>query len=239
MTLLSEIEAKVDGYLVGQYKKKTPQNVPLPEEVPLGNEASVFEASTLFIDVRQSTDLTDAFRRQTAAKMMKAYFDGCVRIVNANDGAVRSFNGDGLLALFIGDSRSSNATKAAMQVDWFVTEVLGEKFEKYFANNMTALGKTLSFEIGCGLDDGWIYAVRVGIKGTNDVAWVGKPTNTAAKLSDVGSGAANIIVTRAVYNRLKRTRKYSNGTHMWSDETFVTVGGVRRAIRKTTWRTSL
>lgn len=57
-------------------------------------------ATTLFVDVRQSSDITQVFRLQTAAKMMKAYFDGGVRIVNANDGYVRSFNGDGMLALF-------------------------------------------------------------------------------------------------------------------------------------------
>jgi class 3 adenylate cyclase len=61
-----------------------------------------FEATALFVDVRQSTDITDSFRRQTAAKMMKAYFSGAVRIINRNGGAVRSFNGDGMLAFFMG-----------------------------------------------------------------------------------------------------------------------------------------
>jgi len=41
--------------------------------------------------------------------MMKAYFSGAVKIINDNGGEVRSFNGDGMLALFMGDTRTSRA----------------------------------------------------------------------------------------------------------------------------------
>lgn len=50
-------------------------------------------------------------------------------------------------------------------------EVLQPRFERYFESNRQAFGASLRFEIGCGLDDGDIYAVKVGIRGTNDVAW--------------------------------------------------------------------
>jgi hypothetical protein len=59
--------------------------------------------------------------------------------------------------------------------------------------------------------------VRVGIRGTNDVAWVGRCTNTSAKLASL-SEPDRVRVTRTVYKRLNDDRKYSNGRHMWSDE---------------------
>jgi class 3 adenylate cyclase len=99
------------------------------DDIPLGNNAAEFEAAVLFIDVRQSSDITNAFRRQTAAKMMKAYFAGAVNIVNKNEGFVRSFNGDGMLAIFRGDSRHDNAVKAAMQIKYFVDEVSSPKHQ--------------------------------------------------------------------------------------------------------------
>jgi adenylate cyclase len=235
MTLLEDLRTKVSGYLQGDYETFKPQGVPLPEDIPLGNKAAELDATALFIDVRQSSDITNTFRRQTAAKMMKAYFDGSVRIINANDGYVRSFNGDGMLALFTGDSRSSNAVKAAMQVKWFVQEVLSPQFRRYFANNMSAIGSALDFNIGAGLDEGTIFAVRVGIKGTNDVAWVGRCSNTAAKLSSVTKPPRAIAITRAVYERLKDDRKYSKGDHMWSDEAYREFGGVNRALRTTSY----
>src|SRR6266545_4210210 len=150
MGLLEEATADVDNYLAGTYDVTKPQDVPDNDDVPLGKKAMEFEATVLFVDVRQSTDITDSFRRQTAAKMMKAYFSGAVRIINANGGAVRSFNGDGMLAFFMGDPRSTPAVKAAMHIDWFVSELLQPKFGKYFENNQSALGKALDFQIGCG-----------------------------------------------------------------------------------------
>ena len=235
MSLLTDLEAKVAGYMAGDYKVTKKQTVPNPEDIPLGNEAAELEATVLFLDVRQSSDITNTFRRQTAAKMMKAYFDGAVRVINANDGYVRSFNGDGMLAIFVGDLQSNHAVKAAMQVKWFVNDVLEPKFRKYFEGNAGALGNALDFSVGVGLDQGTIFAVRVGIKGTNDVAWVGRCTNTAAKLSATTSSPRNIAVTRAVYSRLNDDRKLSSGAQMWSDETFHDFGGITRAIRTTTY----
>lgn len=236
MSLADDLSAKVAGYLEGDYKLVKKQDVPLPENIPLGNEAAKLQATTLFIDVRQSSDITNAFRRQTAAKMMKAYFSGAVNIINKQSGYVRSFNGDGMLAVFMGEQRSNNAVKAAMQLKWFVNYVLEPQFRKYFTNNQTAIGSALDFSIGCGIDEGEIFAVKVGIRGTNDVAWIGRCTNTSAKLSGV---ADSIAITRAVYERLWDNRKFSNGVHMWSDESYQVFGGVQRAIRATTYHWSI
>jgi adenylate cyclase len=237
-TSKTDLTKMVDGYLAGAYETTQPRGIPNPEDIPLGNKAAKLEATALFIDLRQSSDITNAFRRQTAAKMLKSYFDGSVRIINQNSGKVRSFNGDGMLALFVGDTQSNNAVKAAMQVRWFVEHVLWPKFNSYFAANAAARGARLNFSIGAGLDRGDIYAVRVGIRGTNDVAWVGRCSNTAAKLSNVLHHPRSIGITRAVYGRLNNDRKYSDGEHMWSNEFRDEFGGVQRAYRTTTywWR---
>lgn len=241
MSFKSDLEEMVSDYLEGNYETYDPEGVPKPEDIPLGNEAAKLEATALFIDIRQSSDITNVFRRQTAAKMVKGYFDGSVRIIRMNDGEVRSFNGDGMLALFVGGSRSTHAVKAAMQVDWFVGNILKPQIARYFENNQSASNQELDFNIGCGLDEGHILAVRVGIRGTNDVAWVGRCTNMAAKLaSNVSSSFHNVGITRAVYDRLNDSRKYdSSGTHMWSEEEFDEYGGVTRAIRTTNYWTSI
>jgi adenylate cyclase len=235
-TTKTDLQAMVDGFLAGTYATTNPRGVPEAADIPLGNNAAKLTASALFIDLRQSSDITNAFRRQTAAKMLKSYFDGCVRIVNHNSGVVRSFNGDGLLALFIGDQRADHAVKAAMQIKWFVEHILWPKFNGYFAANQAARGARLNFSFGAGVDDGDIYAVRVGIRGTNDVAWVGRCTNTAAKLSNVLHHPRNIAVTRLVYDQLSSARKLSKGINMWSpSERWGEFGGLRRAYRTTTY----
>lgn len=236
MTLLDDVKNSVTTHMAGKYETFQPRGIPEPQDIPQGPRAALLTATSLFIDLRQSSDITNAFRRQTAAKMLKAYFSGSVRIINANNGSVRSFNGDGMLALFRGDQRSSNAVKAAMQTKWFVAEVLQPRFEQYFQNNRSSFGSSLGFNIGCGLDDGDIYAVKVGIRGTNDVAWVGRCTNTSAKLANLAEPPQNIWITREVYARLIDNRKRSGGTNMWTDEFHRTIGSVPRALRSTTYR---
>jgi adenylate cyclase len=237
---LADVVNRVDVFLKGDYSTTKPRDVPDPGEVPLGRKGMEFEATALFIDVRQSTDIAEAFRRVTAAKMMKGYFAGAVKIIADNGGAVRSFNGDGMLAFFAGGRRTSPAVKSAMQIDWFVTNVLRDKFRRYFENNLAALGQALDFDIGCGIDDGLIYAVKVGIKGTNDVAWVGRATNTAAKLSNLGSGSHNIYITSNAYKRLTDDAKFaSDGAHMWSDQAVLKLGGVNRYVRTSNYQWDL
>jgi adenylate cyclase len=231
-----DLQQMVDGYLAGAYDTYESRGVPEAKDIQLGNKAAKLTATALFIDLRQSSDITNTFRRQTAAKMLKSYFAGSVRIINVNGGVVRSFNGDGMLALFVGNRRSNNGVKAAMQIRWFVEHILWQKFNGYFEANRAARGARLSFSLGAGLDEGDIYAVRVGIRGTNDVAWIGRCTNTAAKLSNVLHHPRNIAVTRAVYSRLNADRKLSDGVNMWSAaEQWGVFGGIRRAYRTTTY----
>jgi class 3 adenylate cyclase len=123
-----------------------------------------------------------------------------------------------------------------MQTKSFVVNVLQPKFARYFENNRSAVGQDLRFSIGCGLDDGYIYAVRVGIRGTNDVAWVGRCTNTAAKLSNILAGPPYIGITHEVYKRLDSDRKTSsNGRDMWSVQQTGEFGGVSRNYRTSSW----
>lgn len=225
----------VDENLAGTYTTTKPRSVPNPEDIPLGKQAAQLEATALFIDIRQSSDIANAVRRQTAAKMLKSYFRGAVTVINSHGGRVRSFNGDGMLALFIGDVRSSSAAKAAMETKWFVQNILGRKMDRYFQNNRQALGQELGLSIGCGLDDGYIYAVRVGIRGTNDVAWVGRCTNTAAKLSNILRPPQQIALTREVYKRLPEDRRMSKGRAMWSEEKKGEFGGTERYYRSSEW----
>lgn len=234
MPTKAELTALVDGDMAGSYETSAPRGIPKPADIGLGKKAAKLEATSLFIDVRQSSDITNTFRRQTAAKMLKSYYDGAVRIIGSHDGEVVSFNGDGMLALFIGGSRTTQAVDSAQQVDWFIAHILWPKFNRYFDGNEAARGQRLNFSVGCGIDDGGIYAVRIGIRGTNDIAWVGRCTNTSAKLSNILHRPANIAVTRAAYSRLRRPMRYSAGQHMWSEEKFETFGGTTRAYRTTT-----
>ena len=66
-----------------------------------------------------------------------------------------------------------------------------------------------------GVDTSELFVARTGIRGSNDLVWVGRAANYAAKLCSLSSDYS-ARVTASVYNVLHQSVKYSNdGTLMW------------------------
>ncbi len=55
MSRKTDLTTMVSENLTGTYKTSKPRVVPLPADIPLGQEAVLLEATALFIDIRQSS----------------------------------------------------------------------------------------------------------------------------------------------------------------------------------------
>lgn len=178
--------------------------VPNVEDIGLGNEGREIELAMLFIDIRESTKIVDGFRRKTSAKMYKSFLWGIAQIAKKNSGELRSFNGDGVLVVFSGGSKRTNAAKAGLQMSWFCRKILKPKIESYFELNQEL--QDLDFNFGIGIDCGKILVIRGGIRGdnNNDLVWVGNATNYAVKLSSIEEidKNYNIFITEDVYKNM-------------------------------------
>ncbi len=206
----------VDYFFNGDYEIVQGRVVPSSSEIAFGRYGKEVELAMLFIDVKESTKIVDAFRLKTAARMYQSFLRGVTLIALKNNGEVRSFNGDGILVTFYGDSKCNNAARSALQMMDFVKSILKPKLRSYFLNNKQA--QNLAFDCGIGIDVGNIFVVKGGAKGNdnNDLVWVGNPTNYAVKLSaqskvQVPSTTSsipntkiyNIHITNRVYSELK------------------------------------
>ena len=194
----------VNLFFDGDYDVVQGRVVPSVDEIAFGRFGKEVELAMLFIDIKESTNIVDAFRLKTAARMYQSFLRGVTLIANRNDGAVRSFNGDGVLVTFYGDSKCNNAVRSALQMMHFVKDILKPKLLKYFINNKQL--QNFNFDCGIGIDVGNVFVVRGGTKGedNNDLVWVGNPTNYAVKLS-AQSKKENIdsngqVVSKTVYN---------------------------------------
>lgn len=208
----------------GDYEVVQGRVVPSIDEIAFGKYGKEVELAMLFIDVKESTKIVDAFRLKTAARMYQSFLRGVTLIALKNSGEVRSFNGDGVLITFYGDSKCNNAARSALQMMDFIKNILKPKLRTYFANNKQA--QNLIFDCGIGIDVGNIFVVRGGAKGddNNDLVWVGNPTNYAVKLSaqskvlvtsstsETSTTTYNIHITNRVYSNLKPELKTTKGT---------------------------
>jgi len=189
-------------------------SVPNKADLPLGNKAYEFETAVLYIDVRKSSNLPEQHRRVTAAKIYNAFLNGAVRIVRANHGEVRSFNGDSILAFFDPSQLPCmSAVRSALQLVYFVRKILRPQ--------VAAKGYEQFIDAGVGVSYGVILATKAGIRGgdNNDLIWPSTATNLAAKLGDSADHPYNVAIAKPVYERIPDSWKHSD---VWLPEVFAT-----------------
>lgn len=217
MAKLEDYKKEVDVFFDGDYEIVKTKSIPEVSDLKLGKHGKEVELAILFIDIRESTKLMASMRRSTGAKIYKSFLWGISKIARENSGQVRSFNGDGVLVLFVGDYKCNSAVKAAMQMKYFCQTVLKPKTDTYLKDKESLEG-TL-FDYGIGIDHGTVLVVRGGMRGdnNNDLVWVSNATNYAVKLSGLSSDPYNIKISDRVYGLLDDSRKMSGDVNMWEE----------------------
>jgi class 3 adenylate cyclase len=209
------IEDKVSNIIDTKFEVTDIYSIPDIDDSRLtfDNTGLRFDATTLYIDMRNSTKILNKHYRTSVAKLHKAYFHIIVKITKSLDGEVRSFNGDGMLVFFQGTTKDklSNAVKAAMKIKYMLTidEKIKNKLEKYSPINF-----------GIGIDYNKILCTKVGISGTNnrDLVWISNAVNKAVKIGDHLEAPYHIGISSFVYENLNDDVKYHIEKDKWGNE---------------------
>lgn len=211
--LADKIATNIEEIFSAKYEAVEGRTVPEVEEIALGDGVVDVEVCFLYADLANSSKLSTSFPRHTAAKIMRAYLNAATLIIGRRDGAVRSFDGDRIMGVFVGDFKCNSATRCALEIDSVVYHQLDPKAKEHFKSIREA-----DFRIthGVGLDVSAVSVVRAGAKGTNDLVWVGRAPCLAAKLSEIRSWPYTVHASAQVYERLKEDLTVaSDGSQMW------------------------
>lgn len=201
MSLLDEINNDVQSVLNKEWDSRKGQKVPKTDDVKLAGGAVELEATFLYADLANSSKMSKELDRRVAAKIMKSFLSTTCRLIRSHNGTVVSFDGDRVMGIFLGDYKNSNAGKCALKIKYAVSQIIKPKFEEKYDSV-----KNASFKIthGAGIDTGTILGVRGGARNANDLIWIGRAANLAAKLSDIREGKYNTFISSAVYNKLSK-----------------------------------
>ncbi|MEA4968084.1 MAG: adenylate/guanylate cyclase domain-containing protein [Bacteroidaceae bacterium] len=204
-----EILTEVKTILNSKWDTREGIKIPEVEDITLSsNEAVLLDATVLYADMRQSTNLVDTYDKEFAAKVYKTFLLSSSKIIQNLDGKITAFDGDRIMAIFIGDYKNSYATKTAMHIKYLVSKI-NEEIPKSFNTQY-------KLNFGVGIDTSNIFATRTGMWNYNDIVWLGKASNYAAKYSELGKNPNNIVISKNVYDRLRDNVKNSNGRNMWN-----------------------
>lgn len=233
MTSASDIENAIDTVLGISWDSRKGTTVPKTEDITLKNGAVELEATYVYADLADSSALGQKLKKAVAAKIVRSYLDAATRIIRNYDGHIRSFDGDRVMGIFIGESKNSNATRAALAINWAVSEVLKPKFQATWPT----LKDYWTPAHGIGIDTGEALLVRGGVRDNNDLVSIGSAPNVAAKLSELRCHP--IHVTDVVYDRTNHKNSPSTGKPMWSGHPDLIVADHTHEISCSTWWWSL
>jgi class 3 adenylate cyclase len=204
--------------------------VPTDDSIGLGNTGVKLSATVLYADMADSTKLVDNYGAGFAAEVYKSFLHCAAKIIRSNGGTITAYDGDRIMAVYIGNSKNSSAAKTSMQLDWAVIEIIQPALRSQYPNNSYQLKHVV------GIDTSDLFVARTGIRGSNDLVWVGKAANYAAKLSALPDTHSKYI-TKEVYVRLREDLKYFEGRSMWEAVSWNTFDN--RTIYRSSWRWGL
>ena len=230
MALRETLEQYVRNTFEEEWIVRDGRKVPDPSDVQQRNVGVKLEATVLYADLDGSTNLVDTSDPTFAAEVYKTYLYCAAKIIRERGGDIVSYDGDRIMAVFMSTNMNTRAVKAAMQINWAVVHLINPYMEDQY-------GPIYRVRQVVGIDTGPVMAAQTGIRGTNDLVWVGRAANYAAKLTEMSSDYPTWI-TSAVYRKIAPiARTGDEGEAMWAADTWAKMGNAR--VYKSDWHWSL
>jgi class 3 adenylate cyclase len=205
-----EILAEINTIFSTKWSTRDGRQVPEAEDIRLGNDAVSIDGTVLYADMADSTGLVNNFKDWFAAEVYKAYLVSACRIIRYNGGEITAFDGDRVMAVFMGNRKNTLAAKTALQINFIVKEI-NSVIKSSFQNTAYQLFQTV------GIDTSKLFVAKTGIRNANDLVWVGRAANYAAKLCTLSDTDYPTHITESVYSALAEEAKFGGNPRrvMW------------------------
>ena len=120
---------------------------------------------------------------------------------------ITAYDGDRIMAVFTGDAKNTSAVRAALKINYAVIHIIQPALRAQYVNSEFQVRHTV------GIDTSQLRVARIGVRGDNDLVWIGRAANYAAKLTNLDAGYT--WITKAVFDNLNATIKLHKGLSMW------------------------
>lgn len=233
MSFASDVEAEVKRVFQQQWETSKATSIPEPSDIALEkNEAKVIDDGTvLYADLSGSTTMVQNYKPHFAAEVYRAYLYSAARIIRNEGGVVTAYDGDRVMAVYLGMAPNTSAATTALKINHAVRNIINPAIAAQYGTTLTYAVKQV-----VGVDRSALWVARTGVRGDNDLVWVGRAANYAAKLTELANDDASFI-TGEVFDRLADSAKYKTGTTtpMWREREWQQVNGMRIYSSGWTW----
>ncbi len=184
--------------------------VPETEQVKLDGGGVRLDATILYADLAMSSRLATNLHKNVAAKVFRCFLHCATKILTVHGGKITSFDGDRVMAVFLGDHKNTMAATAALKINYTVKKIIRPCIRQYFES----LKGFLLFH-AVGIDTSEVLTVRAGQRGSNDLVWIGRAPNLAAYLSSIRKLGSRSYISREVFRGLKPAFRNNPELAVW------------------------
>lgn len=212
MKLEKDILGEITDVLRKRWTRRTGYTIPDENSIRNGNDAVEIEGSVLYADLAKSSELVHTYKDEFVARIYKSFLCAVCDVIRNNEGEITAFDGDRVMAVFIGSSKNTCAARTALQIAGIV-RCLNNEIGNYFPST------DYRIHFGVGVDTSKLFVVKTGIRKYNDLAWIGDAANIAAKLSNIRGRGASVFITGRVFKAMNDSSRYNSQTEkrsMWS-----------------------
>ena len=169
-----------------------------------GGGAVRLDATYAYADLADSSGLAQRIKQEVAANVIRAYVHAAAKTFRSYGGEIRSFDGDRVMAIFVGEQKNESAVRAALALNWAVNNVINPIMFEIWSD----MSPVWRMKHAVGIATGQALIVRGGVFGDSDMISVGGAPNIAAKLSELRALSPlygqqySIYITEEVYRDL-------------------------------------
>ena len=230
MALKDDLEKRVKEIFREQWTKRNGTVVPSDDSIKLNNDAVEIEGTILYADLADSTKLVDGYQPEFAAEIYKTFLHCAARIISSEGGTITAYDGDRVMAVFIGDYKNTTAVKTALKINGAAKQIIQPALKAQYPKS------TFTLKHVCGVDSSKLFVAKTGIRGANDLVWVGRAANYAAKLAALDD-AYPTWITKDVYEKMHESSRLGgpNKANMWEKRIWTSMGNKEIYSSKWTW----
>ena len=230
MTLGDNLRSEVGKIIQEGWSTQERRGVPKLNDLELGNNAATLEGTVLYADLDESTRLVDTEDAEFAADVYKSYLTCAARIIRSENGTITAYDGDRIMAVYTGGRKDDRAARTALKINFAVQEIINPAIRDEYPTSSYSVRQAV------GIDTSELFVARTGIRGFNELVWIGRAANHAAKLSARTGDPSQI--TREVYDQLSEELRHGqNGRGIWTRTVAYEIG--HRTIYTSTWQCGL
>jgi class 3 adenylate cyclase len=130
--LKADLETEVKNVFSAKWDERDGNVVPQDDSVTLGNDAVKLNATVLYADLADSTKLVDSQVAFVAAEIYKTFLHCAAKIIRSEDGEITAYDGDRVMAVFIGDLKNTRAVRSAMKIHYAVLYMVNPAFKAVY-----------------------------------------------------------------------------------------------------------